>query len=109
LHLKCIGGVSNSQAGALVIVWDAGAGPKVFTPAPTSKHDHSFKEETTLPRFFKYTQKVLLILRKKLKKDIVSSSGRFSPIVHAQDLSIDKDHTKKKPSAIERPEKPNVP
>jgi len=42
-------------------------------------------------------------------RDIVSSSGGFSTIVHAQALYIDKDHTKKKPSAIEKPKKPEVP
>ena len=42
-------------------------------------------------------------------KDIVSSASKFPPIVHAQALCIDKDHTKKKPSAIEKPKKPEVP
>ena len=42
-------------------------------------------------------------------KDIVSSASKFSPIMHAQALCIDKDHSKKKPSAIEKPKKPKVP
>ena len=42
-------------------------------------------------------------------KDIVSSASKFPPIMHAQALCIDKDHTKKKPSAIEKPKKPEVP
>ena len=42
-------------------------------------------------------------------KDIVSLASKFPPIMHAQALHIDKDHTKKKPSAIEKPKKPEVP
>ena len=42
-------------------------------------------------------------------KDIVSSASKFPPIVHAQALCIDKDDTKKKPSAIDKPKKPKVP
>ena len=42
-------------------------------------------------------------------RDIVCSASKFPPIVHAQALCIDKDDTKKKPSAIEKPKKPEVP
>ena len=42
-------------------------------------------------------------------RDIVSSASKFPPIIHAQALCIDKDDTKKKPSAIDKPKKPKVP
>ena len=42
-------------------------------------------------------------------KDIVSSESKFQPIMHTQVLCIDKDHSKEKSSAIEKPKKPKVP
>ena len=42
-------------------------------------------------------------------KDIVSSASKFPPIVHAQALCFDKDDTKQRPSAIDKPKKPKVP
>ena len=41
-------------------------------------------------------------------RDVVASGGKFSPVIHAQALCIDKDHTKKKPSSS-KPQKPKVP
>ena len=42
-------------------------------------------------------------------RDVVSPVGKFPPVVHAQALCIDKDHTKKKPSVIDKPKKSKVP
>ena len=42
-------------------------------------------------------------------KGIVSSASKIPPIMHAQALCIDKDHSKEKSSAIEKPNKPKVP
>jgi len=42
-------------------------------------------------------------------KDIVSLTNKFTPIAHTQALCIDKHDTKKKPSAIDKPQKPKIP